>query len=418
MASNLYKVGDWVYCETSPNQPYVIRKIEELTKTACGNVEAKVICAFRRQDIPQSIMNTIDKYQIKSKAEQEKQEKSDGAKSDSEKSSDEKTEQKSQQQQQDSKTESSTTATPGVTGLRSTGVSACDYEESEVSELNKNQRYNVKHRELYYSKYTDTIAATTIRAKCSVLLFNEEIERYADFLNNDDSFFYHLTYDPYQKSIVADKGEIRVGSKYQAEVPLQKFNDKGQLIPDVDDKIDEEKIITERVLRPRVQMNANDEPEFPLCQRDDLEIMEWSPNDGKDYFGYTNSLSNQQIDKYLVIARSVGTFSRALDCNNSFKQPSLPLAAAAASRDITVFHAMSTLHQNKYDVGKAVLSLVTDDGPIICKDEMEDWSASEANLFSDGLEKYGKDFHEIRKEYVSVLINFNFNKTVTIETFY
>lgn len=61
----------------------------------------------------------------------------------------------------------------------------CDYEESEVSELNEQQRYNLKHRELYYSKYTDTIAATTIRAKCSVLLFNEEVERYADFINKE-----------------------------------------------------------------------------------------------------------------------------------------------------------------------------------------------------------------------------------------
>lgn len=54
MASNMYKVGgkyqeiyiliiffqnlknfsDWVYCEVSPYQPYVIRKIEELTKVS------------------------------------------------------------------------------------------------------------------------------------------------------------------------------------------------------------------------------------------------------------------------------------------------------------------------------------------------------------------------------------------------
>lgn len=67
MTSNLYKVGDWVYCEVAPNQPYVIRKIEELTKTPCGNVEAKVICAFRYQDIPVSIMATVEKYQQKEK---------------------------------------------------------------------------------------------------------------------------------------------------------------------------------------------------------------------------------------------------------------------------------------------------------------------------------------------------------------
>ena len=31
-------------------------------------------------------------------------------------------------------------------------------------------------------------------------------------------FFYSLVYDPQQKTLLADKGEIRVGSKYQAEV--------------------------------------------------------------------------------------------------------------------------------------------------------------------------------------------------------
>ena len=63
--------------------------------------------------------------------------------------------------------------------------STCDYPENEVSDLNEQQRFNLKHRELYFSKYTDTIAATTIRSKCSVLLFNEEIERYSEYLNKE-----------------------------------------------------------------------------------------------------------------------------------------------------------------------------------------------------------------------------------------
>lgn len=64
---------------------------------------------------------------------------------------------------------------------------------------------------------------------------------------------------------------------------------------------------------------------------------------------------------------------------------------------------MNTLHEHNYNIGKAALSLVTTAGPIICKDEMEDWSAAEANLFEDALDKYGKDFNEIRKDFVSVL---------------
>ena len=62
---------------------------------------------------------------------------------------------------------------------------------------------------------------------------------------------------------------------------------------------------------------------------------------------------------------------------------------------------MDMLHEHGYNIGKAALSLVTAAGPIICKDEMEDWSAAEANIFEDALDKYGKDFSEIRKDFVS-----------------
>jgi metastasis-associated protein MTA len=62
---------------------------------------------------------------------------------------------------------------------------------------------------------------------------------------------------------------------------------------------------------------------------------------------------------------------------------------------------MTTLHEHNYNIGKAALGLITNVGPVICKDEMEDWSASEANLFEDALDKYGKDFNEIRKDFVS-----------------
>lgn len=34
-----------------------------------------------------------------------------------------------------------------------------------------------------------------------------------------DCFFYSLVFDPVQKTLLADQGEIRVGSKYQAEIP-------------------------------------------------------------------------------------------------------------------------------------------------------------------------------------------------------
>jgi metastasis-associated protein MTA len=38
------------------------------------------------------------------------------------------------------------------------------------------------------------------------------------FLLFQDAFFYCLVFDPSQKTLLADKGEIRVGSRYQTEV--------------------------------------------------------------------------------------------------------------------------------------------------------------------------------------------------------
>lgn len=37
---------------------------------------------------------------------------------------------------------------------------------------------------------------------------------------------------------------------------------------------------------------------------------------------------------------------------------------------------------------------------MLCRDEMEEWSAAEANLFEEALEKYGKDFVDIRQDFL------------------
>ena len=60
---------------------------------------------------------------------------------------------------------------------------------------------------------------------------------------------------------------------------------------------------------------------------EELESLVWTPCHG---------LTDRQIDQFLVMSRSVGTFARALDCSSSVKQPSLHMSAAAASRDVTL----------------------------------------------------------------------------------
>ncbi|XP_043274073.1 metastasis-associated protein MTA3 isoform X2 [Venturia canescens] len=363
MTANMYRVGDYVYFETSSTSPYQIRRIEELNKTASGNVEAKVMCFFRRRDLPSTLIMLADKHQLASVEQQ---------RSDSPAST----------QSQKLETPDSTKEMTSKDGIgpkvMSKGGGKGGWLKAPLSEahephgidegivggggtaeLSTKQRHQMKHRELFLSRQIETMPATHIRGKCCVTLLNET-ESLLSYLNKEDSFFYCLVFDPTQRTLLADKGEIRVGSRYQADgispVPLTP---------------------AEREVDPR--------------RLQDLETLVWTPR---------HSLTDRQIDQFLVVSRSVGTFARALDCSSSVKQPSLHMSAAAASRDITLFHAMDTLHRHNYDVAKAMSSLVPSSGPVLCRDEMEEWSASEANLFEEALDKYGKDFSDIRADFL------------------
>ncbi|MGH0145223.1 UNVERIFIED_CONTAM: hypothetical protein FKN15_004326 [Acipenser sinensis] len=289
------RLKHYVYFENSSSNPYLIRRIEELNKTANGNVEAKVVSLFRRRDISSNLNGLADS-------------------------------------------------------------NAREFEEeSKQPVVSEQQGHQLKHRELFLSRQFESLPATHIRGKCNVTLLNET-DVLAGYLEREDCFFYSLVFDPVQKTLLADQGEIRVGSKYQAEIP---------------DKLPEVESDTRNQLK--------------------LETKVWDPD---------NPLTDRQIDQFLVVARAVGTFARALDCSSSIRQPSLHMSAAAASRDITLFHAMDTLQKNGYDLAKAMSTLVPQGGPVLCRDEMEEWSASEAMLFEEALEKYGKDFNDIRQDFL------------------
>ncbi|RLW06903.1 hypothetical protein DV515_00004067, partial [Chloebia gouldiae] len=156
----------YVYFENSSSNPYLIRRIEELNKTANGNVEAKVVCFYRRRDISNSLIMLADKHAI-------------------------------MEQREEVEEESETTI--------------------EV-DLTDKQKHQLKHRELFLSRQYESLPATHIRGKCSVALLNET-ESVLSYLEKEDTFFYSLVYDPSLKTLLADKGEIRVGPRYQADVP-------------------------------------------------------------------------------------------------------------------------------------------------------------------------------------------------------
>uniref|UniRef100_A0A669E6M2 Metastasis associated 1 family, member 2 n=1 Tax=Oreochromis niloticus TaxID=8128 RepID=A0A669E6M2_ORENI len=302
----------YVYFENSSSNPYLIRRIEELNKTANGNVEAKVVCLFRRRDISGNLNTLADSNASDHVLPR---------------------------------------GGPGVGPGHQDHIS-CDVIKPDFP---FSFFFNLLRRWIFHTFVFDMLSAPLLRGKCNVTLLNET-DVLAGYLEKEDCFFYSLVFDPVQKTLLADQGEIRVGSKYQAEIP---------------DKLAEGESDT------RVQ--------------EKLETKVWDPN---------NQLKDPQIDQFLVVARAVGTFARALDCSSSIRQPSLHMSAAAASRDITLFHAMDTLQKNNYDLAKAMSTLVPQGGPVLCRDEMEEWSASEAMLFEEALEKYGKDFNDIRQDFL------------------
>lgn len=63
-----------------------------------------------------------------------------------------------------------------------------------------------------------TIFSFWLRGKCSVSLLNE-LEDIHTYLEKEDTFYYSMVYDPNQKTLLVDKGEIRTGPDYQAETP-------------------------------------------------------------------------------------------------------------------------------------------------------------------------------------------------------
>lgn len=291
--NNMYRVGDYVYVDNGPSNPFGVRRIDELTKSSNGNVEVRVMMYNRRCDLPQ------------------KQEIIDVANKNLE-----------------------------------------DYWDK----MSRKYPTQVHEREVFLTKQTETIGATQIRGKCQVSLLNKA-ESLFSYIKAEDTFFYSLVYDSTNESLLEDRGEIKVGSGYQCEVPLS-------------------------TIRPEDDTRVSSE----------LEDLCWSPSQ--------SNLKDKQVDQFLFLARSVGTFARAVDEASTLKQPSLHMSAAAASRDITLFHAMELLHNHNYDFASASLALVENCSPRLSTDQMEEWTTAEAALFEDAMDNHGKGFDAIREHYL------------------
>lgn len=310
MAEGLYRIGECIFMEVyPPPMPYQICKIEELRKNSKGSVEVAAKCFYRRKDLPANLLVAADRHALAVEEE--------------------------------SDMDSTTTTTTTTTALDNA---------NNFDKLSDLEKHMIRHRELFLSRQIETYKIDMVRGKCTVSLLNE-LEDVHTYLEKEDTFFYTMVYDPNQKTLLVDKGEIRIGPDYQAEIPPY-------ILPD--------------------------DRETPTHQASQV----WEPNRMPDH----------KVEQFLVVARSIGTFARALLDGAKKPQISLRLGAAAASRDITLFHAMDTLHQNTYDITQATSCLVPR-GPVLCADELEAWTQEEAKRFEDGLQEQ-KDFLYIQKKYL------------------
>ncbi|KAL3084197.1 hypothetical protein niasHT_039323 [Heterodera trifolii] len=392
----MYRVGDFVYFETFSAAPYQIRRIEELNKTSNGAVETKVTCFFRRRDLPNSLLKIADQAgrqsKIASKPRKTLLGKAEPTSSTSNANGEEGPSENgadamesgggSSTDAENSRRESEETADHGrAESVGFAGLPA-GAERLDAAELNR-----LRQHELFLSRIVETLPATQIRGKCSVVILNE-VETCDMYLDQEDSFFYSLVYDPTNQTLLADKGRIEIGERYQAQIPELTVSQEEQ------NKVKRE---GDEETSGRTEVRCTDK-----------EFVVYHPH---------HRLSDRDIDQFLIIARAVGIFSRALDGSSSTKLTTLHQTASAASRDITLLHAMALLHQADYSLGQATKFLVPPPdkshypleadkvtshntvslgGPILCRDQLEEWSAAESTLFEDAIEKYGKDFHDIR----------------------
>jgi metastasis-associated protein MTA len=382
-----YQIGDYVYIEKDPTQPFLIRKIEDLQKVSneIGTI-CKVTCFYRRRDIPEHLLNLADKVDsIRTTSKQcliSRNYANDDAKLEAPEN-----------------------------GIEDKGDAPMIEQTNErrhhglprgADKLSPEDFHRLQQHELFMSRQYETLPAKNIRGRCAVV-FLSDIDTPEMYLKREDTFFYSLIYDRTNETLMSDKRALQIGVNFQAvideptEIVLKKLAEeqRKRMAPadDVEDKVQEEpesKKVTLAAPRP-----INNVPILPNGR----EKLIYHPH---------HNLEDYEIDQYLLLSKAVGTFARAFDGATVTKIPTLHIAAAAASRDTSHLHAMSLLHHSGYNIGKASQYLVPPvkqdsvhiPAPILCRDELEHWSPAEAHIFAEALEKCNKDFYEIRQNYL------------------
>lgn len=181
----------------------------------------------------------------------------------------------------------------------------------KAEQLDANQVHKLRQHELFLSRQVDTLPATQIRGKCTVVMLSE-VETCDSYLNREDSFFYSLVFDGTNKTLLADKGKIEVGEKYQAEIPSilpqstidrERGSENGKKSVDDDDHEENGQL--------EIDEPKSDEKEEEPVEKKQTRERRYSQNINGVYetsyesvvYHPNHNLTDRDIDQFLIIAR-------------------------------------------------------------------------------------------------------------------
>lgn len=236
------------------------------------------------------------------------------------------------------------------------------------------------HEVYYNSGYSKTYSSTQLRGKCMVVRFEREMDTASSYVKENNKFFYRLKY----KNISAsNSSSSRGASGTQAFLsPLEESSMR---------------------IGPDFQAEV---PDFALTESQKKDY--YKGESSREELRYTSEhkLKDEEIDKFITICRSLGTYGRAQlsylahDKVTSKPPPCAFNVASTSSRDYTTECAMDVLHSYNYDIGAAVKNMVPNNMPAICMENAEKWTDNEVDLFNEGFQKHGKNFCIIRRDYL------------------
>ena len=86
-------------------------------------------------------------------------------------------------------------------------------------ETSRGGKWTHTHTHTHSCMHSSTLSPLSLLAHLTSCSFHSfQSSRLPAICISQDAFFYSLVYDPQQKTLLADKGEIRVGNKYQADI--------------------------------------------------------------------------------------------------------------------------------------------------------------------------------------------------------